>query len=227
MTNENFIYHIDLDYILVCENFIRSNHLASPAMFHYITYKTEYPIYTINLDNLLSELDATQIGFSSPRFLNLTITNWSRNGLKVGLGIENAQYYSKEKLKKFARISELEIEFERVRREIDNNLPSRLCCIFLALDNFDSRTMLKNMFWDKTNFIIAPIEIKYKHRFHQADSKWIEEYEKTKHKSAIENYWLGKNFDNNPEYEYLLEGLIELCDSKDREYIKNHYARDY
>lgn len=227
MEEKEFIYFVDLDYWYVCQFFVASNHLASPTMLHYITYKTEYPIYTINLDSLITELDATNIGFASPRFLNITISNWSKNGLKVGIGKDDTKYYTNEQIEKFNYIAEFEIQFEKIRRQINHELPSRLSCIYLAEDNIDGRVMLKNMFSSKRNFLICPITIKYNSRFHRADSKWITEYEKTKQKSAIENYWLGKEFDLNPEYEYLLEGIIELSNEEDKIYIESNYIKPY
>ncbi len=82
--------------------------------------------------------------------------------------------------------------------------------------------MLKNMFYKKTNFLIASVNIKEQIAFHKADSKWIAEYEINKNSLSIENYWKGINFDSNPDFEYLIEGIIELRDQKDRNYIEDN-----
>ena len=78
------------------------------------------------------------------------------------------------------------------------------------------------MFYKKTNFLIASVKIKEKIAFHKADSKWITEYETKKDPLSIENYWKGIEFDSKPEFEYLIEGIIELRDQKDRNYIENN-----
>ena len=195
----------------------------SPYVIHYLTYKTEYPLYSINLDSLLTELDADQIGFISPRFQYITLSNWVRNSLEIGIGWTNLKMYSKTDIERIHRIAELEIEFEKYRRIIDKNLPSRLSCIYLAEDNFDGRTMLKNMFLNKkTKFHIAEVEITECITFHKADSKWVEQYEKTKDRNAVINYWLGRDFNNSPEYEYLVEGVINLKNESDRKYIEEN-----
>jgi hypothetical protein len=219
----NYIYFVDLTDQLVCRNIIKTNGIMSPYIIHYITYKTEYPLYSINLDNLLTELDADQIGFVSPRFQYITLSNWVRNDLKIGIGVTNSKMYSKSDIERIHRIAELEIEFEKLRRIVNKNLPSRLSCIYLAEDSFEGRTMLKNMFLNKKlKFHITEVEITVYIAFHKADSKWVEHYEKTKDVNAIINYWLGKDFNNSPEYEYLVEGILNLKNESDRKYIEEN-----
>lgn len=223
MKEINFIYFVDLTDQLVCHNLIKTNGIWSPYIIHYITYKTEYPLYSINLDNLLTELDADQIGFISPRFQYITLSSWVRNGLKIGIGLTNPKMYSKSDIERIHRIAELEIEFEKIRRIVNKNLPSRLSCIYLAENSFEGRTMLKNMFLNKkTKFLITEIEITEYIAFHKADSKWIVNYEITKDVTAVINYWLGKDFDNLPEYEYLVEGILNLKNESDRKHIEEN-----
>lgn len=219
----NFIYLVDLDEPLVCMNLINTKQLTSPYIAHYSTYKTEYPIYNIELENLLTDINSTQIGFCSPRFQYIILSNWSRNGLKVGIGMTDTKFYSQTDIDRINRIAELEIEFERVRRKINKNLPSRLSCIFLAEDNIDGRLMLKNMFFRKTNIHIANVEVGVCLCNHKADSKWIEEYEKTNSIKSIENYWNGIHYDNFPQFEYLVEGTVLLKTESDYEFIKNNF----
>lgn len=197
--------------------------ILSPYIIHYFTYKTEYPIYNLNLDEIFNNLNAVDLGFVSPRFQYIILSNWERNGLKIGIGLDNPIIYSDKDIERIHRIANLEIEFEKVRRIIDKNLPSRLSCIFLAENDLDGRTMLKNMFLKKVKFVIAEVEINEYIAFHKADSKWIEHYEKTKDKTAISNYWIGTDFDNFPEYEYLIEGIINLKNESDRKFIKNNF----
>ncbi|TVZ49872.1 DUF2441 domain-containing protein [Olleya sp. Hel_I_94] len=224
MTNQtqNFIYFIDLTEPIVCLNLINTNQLSSPSLTHYITYKTEYPLYNINPDDLLTDINLTRFGFVSPRFQYVILSNWSTNGLKIGIGTINTKYYSNSDIIRIHRIAKLEVEFEKVRRKVDSNLPSRLTCIYVAEDNVDSRNMLKNMFFNKKHFHIASVNLKYV-KSHKADSKWISDYEKTNSISSIEKYWKGIDFDNNPQYEYLIEGIVSLNKIEDREYIKNEF----
>ena len=224
MTNQtqNFIYFIDLTEPIVCLNLINTNQLSSPSLTHYNTYKTEYPLYNINLDDLLTDINLTQFGFVSPRFQYILISNWATNGLKVGIGTINTKYYSDSDINRIHRIAKLEVEFEKIRRKVNSTLPSRLTCIYVAEDNIDSRNMLRNMFFNKKKFLIASVDL-VSIKSHKADSKWISDYENTGNISSIEKYWKGSDFDNKPQYEYLIEGIVSLSKKEDREYIKQEF----
>ena len=219
----NFIYFIDLNEPLVCINLINTNKLTSPSLIHMATYETIYPIYTVDPDKLLNDLNSTQIGFGSPRFQIVAMSNWAKNGLTIGMGTPNPTFYTQGQIERIHRIAQLEIDFEKGRRKINEIYPSRLSCLYLAEDNYDGRTMLKNMFYLKHNSHIAPVSISFQTQFLKVDSKWINYYEKTGDKLAIDNYWNGINFDNFPEYEYLLEGQIELENLQDKIYIENNF----
>lgn len=214
-----FIYFIDLDDPLVCMNFINTNQVTSPSLAHYETYKTEYPLYEKDLDNILLDINSTPIGFASPRFQYIILSRWVTNGLKIGIGTNNTKFYTDSKVERIHRVANLEIEFERLRREIDLNLPSRLSCIYVAEDNIDGRIMLQSMFFYKRNFYIAQVNIAAL-KLHKADSKWISAYEEQQNKCFIENYWRGLNFDESPHYEYLVEGIVHLKNEHDREAVK-------
>lgn len=218
----NFIYFIDLTDPLVCFNLSITNQLTSSAIAHFETFKTEYPLYTIDPEQLLTNLNSNQIGFVSPRFKFITLSHWRRNGVIIGEGIENRKFYNASEIDRIHRIARLEIDFEIVRRKVNPSLPSRLSCIYVAEDNFDGRVMLQNMFYYKTKFHIAPVEI-YAIRIHKADSKWISDYEEYQKTEAIENYWSGIDFDKNPQYEYLVEGIIKLKNVENREIIKSKF----
>ncbi|MEO8517469.1 MAG: hypothetical protein ABI426_12015 [Flavobacterium sp.] len=219
----NFIYFVDLNEPLVCINLIRTNKLTSPAIHHMVTYKTIYPLYLLDPDKLLGDLNSTQIGFGSPRFQLVAFSNWAKNGLKIGIGVPNTIFFTQNQIDRIHRIAQLEIDFEKGRREINEIHPSRLSCIYLAEDSIDGRTMLKNMFLSKQNFRIAQVSVCLEAQFLKVDSKWIDYYEKTGDKSAITSYWNGVDYDTFPEHEYLLEGQIELINPEDKIYIENNF----
>lgn len=161
--------------------------LTSVFPVHYQTYKTLHPIYELDLDKVLFDEKESQIGFSSPRFNYITLANWHNNGLKIGFKENDKFYfYSDTEISRVLRVAELEIEFERVRRQVNQFLPSRLSAIYLANDNLDGRTMLKNMFYKKKkNFLIEKFKITHQMLFHKADYRWIEEYEKDKDRKSV------------------------------------------
>lgn len=209
---DDYIYFIDLDDYLLCRNLANTKMLTSVFPIHYQTYKTIHPIYELDLDKVLFDKSESQIGFNSPRFNYIILANWHNNGLKIGFK-ENEEFYfySETEISRILRVAQLEIEFERIRRQINQLLPSRLSAIYLANDNFEGRTMLKNMFYNKKkNFLIEKFKITHQMLFHKADYRWVEEYEKDKKEIYICKYWLGINYDSMPSYEYLLEGQIEI-----------------
>ena len=216
MSKSEYIYLIDLDEYLLCRNLAKANCIISPFLIHYKTYKKIHPIYYLDLNKVLFDKKESQIGFSSPRFYYITLANWYNNGLKIGYKENNKFHlYSENEINKILRVAQIEIEFEKIRRKINPLLPSRLSSIFLANDDFDGRTMLKNMFFNrKKNFIIEKVKITHKFLFFKADYRWIVEYEKEKEEIYIYKYWLGENYDSIPSYEYLLEGRIELLSNE-------------
>lgn len=222
MTTRQFIYFVNLDDFLVSHNLGFTEKLSCPSISHFISYNEEHPLYNIEPDNLLSEIGEMQT-FLTPRLTYVYISHLHNKGLKVGVGLTNTIYYPEIEIERIINIANLEIEFEKIRKKINPNLPSRLMCIYLAEDDLDGRIMLNNMFHKRRNFLIVPVKIEFVLRFHKADSKWVEVYEKTKEKKAIENYWNGKTYDKNPQYEYLLDGGIELLNLTDKEKIFNDY----
>ncbi|RKS42539.1 uncharacterized protein DUF2441 [Gillisia mitskevichiae] len=218
-----FIYFINLDDFLVTLNFGKTGMISSPSIANLFTYKSLHPIYNLDIDELMKNPHSYS-GFSSPRMSNIAITSMSKNGFRLQYGIKNPKPISEAQIIKSELIANIEIEFEKIRREISPNSPSRLIAIYLAEDSYEGRTMLKNMFNKKNNFKIAPVKITCNLLFHKADSKWITEYEKTGNKIAIKKYWQGIPFDKNPEFEYLLEGTIELKNEIDKSELKNKYG---
>lgn len=226
---EDYIYLVDLDDFLVCQNISNTCTVTSILPVHYHTYKSLHPIYYLDLEKLLYDLNESRVGFSTPRFGYITIANWHNNGLKIGLKdrFNNHIPYSQSEIERILRIAHLEIEFERIRRQINPLLPSRLSSIYLADNSIDGKTMLKNMFWNKKqNFLIEEVKINYACLIHRADYRWIEEYENDKREIFIENYWLGREYNSIPSFEYLLEGQIELQNQESIKLIRHKWNQD-
>ncbi|WP_423148472.1 hypothetical protein [Rubrolithibacter danxiaensis] len=226
LPKEGLTYFINLSDHLVCVNFIRTNGLVSPSLYHMITYKEEYPLYNSDLKKLVTDLEYEPIGFASPRLAILKYSKVANNGYKLAQGEEvPVKWLPDNVVNRYHKIAQLEVEFERIRRLIAPNAASRLSAIFLAADNLDGRLMLQNMFNSFTSFLIAPIEVKYIHRIHKADSKWIAHYEQSPSEQLILSYWLGAPSDNEPQYEYLIEGIVQLKNLEDREHIKSETSK--
>jgi nicotinamide mononucleotide adenylyltransferase len=187
--------------------------LTCSSLFHIEQYSEQHPIYVIDPDELLLNPSLLQSAVS-PRMVDVLAFSSYKSE------IQNQNSEQNEKMEKINKIAGLEVEFEKCRRQITSKLPSRPISIFLAEDNLDGRIMLQNMFNSKRNIRIVSINITCMLRFHKADSKWVNIYEETSDKTAIENYWKGISFDNKPQYEYLLDGQIELKSILDKEILK-------
>lgn len=222
MNHQSYIYFVNLEDFLVSHNFAVTNTISSPSITHISTHNTEHPIYSVTLDKLLMDLDLIK-GFINPRISKVLLSCMHNNGLKIGIGVENTKFYTDQEVEKINDLANLEIEFERIRRQIAPKAPSRLICLYLAEDSHDGRTMLKNMFYYRTDFKIVEVEILCNLKFHKADTKWIDDYLASKSLKAIENYWKGIHYDSRPQYEYLLDGQIALRRSED----KNEIYKDY
>lgn len=218
-----FIYLVNYDDFLVCVNFSNTKQISAVSIAHRECFQEEHPIYSICLEQLKIDKDALQT-FSSPRMMQIMLSSWHSNGLRIGLGeFPNTKFLTQTQINKIIKVSELEIEFEKVRREINPNLPSRLACVYLAENNIEGRVMLQNMFHRKKNVGIFPVEIIYCDKFHCADSKWVEIFEMTGERSSIEQYWKGIESDNKPQYEYLVDGKIQLLNSEDQKTIFENF----
>jgi hypothetical protein len=222
---DNFIYFVDLDNPALCWTLAKTNILLTASLVKLPGFPEEYSLYSTDPDKFLTDCECLKFGVIAPRLEFILLSCWHRNGLAIGIGQINTRWFTSTEINRINKIAELEVEFEKMRRIVDINLPSRLACIFLAEDNFEGRVMLQNMFSNKINFKIVPVKITVSNRLFKADSKWIGEYEKTGNKQLIENYWHGEDFDNKPQYEFLLEGQIELKQSGDREYIETYGAK--
>ena len=95
----NFIYFINLDDFYVTINFGKTGRITSPSFTNLITYQCLHPIYNLNLEKLKNDPYYFS-GFSSPRLGNISINSLDKNGIKVGIGIENTKLLSQKQINK-------------------------------------------------------------------------------------------------------------------------------
>lgn len=134
-----------------------------------------------------------------------------------------------EKERHVIKIADLEIEFERGRRIYNYSAPSRLSCLYLAENNFDSREMLRSMF---VNVFSSPkiinVEILNQMELVQVDHKWVDKYFAEPNEDYIKNYWNGMQHNEDfPSWEYLLEGTIIMANSEQMLEIDNHVQNEF
>jgi hypothetical protein len=113
---------------------------------------------------------------------------------------------------------QMEIDFEEARRIYAPDAPSRLSALYLADNSQTGRRMLKETFPGR---IILEVETKIILRSIKADMRWVEEYRKTHLKEILEKYWEGLPMgEEGPQWEYLIDGVIQMKDMKQLERIK-------
>lgn len=119
--------------------------------------------------------------------------------------------------------ADVEVEFERVRRIVNPDAPSRLSSLFFVEDNEDGRITLGNMF---RNLMTDPMTIEVfilnYMALVRADNRWFERYFVDPNERYIENYWQQVPAGNRPSWEYLLEGSLSIVSRDDHEHILSH-----
>jgi hypothetical protein len=199
---------------LKCANLSSTATLMSLFMADIIAPDNKTNPRHISLDDLRDCPSELIDGRSSPRML---LIYWNGTFKYLERPLTDKEEEVREK-------AYIEVDFERVRRELAPGAPSRLSTLFLADDNDDAGIMLGNMF--RPYFkdpLIKRVLISNRLELFQADSRWFDHYAETKDKTAIEHYWNGIRFDDDYEsWEYLLEGSITLIDPKDYEEVRQH-----
>ncbi|MES2702006.1 MAG: hypothetical protein V4649_05170 [Bacteroidota bacterium] len=130
---------------------------------------------------------------------------------------------------KMVRKGDLEIEFERARRDYNYGAPSRLSCLYLVENNDWGRDTLGNMFRGVFKApMILNVSIVNELSLMKFDHNWVDLYYKDPKEEYLENYWQGKMYDENaPAWEYLLEGTIQLTEATQKKEIEDYAMKNY
>ncbi|MFZ2188779.1 MAG: hypothetical protein WAV73_04420 [Candidatus Moraniibacteriota bacterium] len=146
-----------------------------------------------------------------------------RNGGKIGIGVPpyDTNWLRDKEKERIIRVSNLELKFEEIRREINLELPSRLTSLYLADNNSNGHKVIESSI--KNNYEEFRVKIVDCESFAKVDMRWIDMYSDSPKVEFIENYWLGNPASGNNEdchWEYLLEGSIELIDKSNLKTIQ-------
>lgn len=134
-----------------------------------------------------------------------------------------------ESEKVIVRKGNLEIEFERGRRDYNYAAPSRLSCLYLMDDEIDSRIDLNNIFVDifKNPFVVEVL-ILNQMELMKFDYRWIDKYFDEPKEEYIKNYWTSIQVnDKYPKWEYLLEGTIKMTNKEQFEILENYVKQNH
>ena len=105
---------------------------------------------------------------------------------------------------------DVEIAFEKVRQKDYKNKPSRFNCLWVADNSDEGIILLNTMFPDDANRKSFFVEILPDSNVHKADKRWYEKYYDSPDIEYINNYWLSKPFNENPRWEYLIDGGFKM-----------------
>lgn len=117
------------------------------------------------------------------------------------------------------RKSALEAAFETVRKMTYNHLPCRITCFYIVEDNMEGHIVLGEMFGGigRTTYDphVLKVRIQWLLKAHRGDSQWLNQFQLSGEIDTIHQYWRGEPFNDDPRYEYLIEGMLHPCRKAD------------
>jgi hypothetical protein len=132
------------------------------------------------------------------------------SGIREGLHIQKGNIrFTADQEKRIIERSRVEIKFEIERRKYAKNAVSRLDCLYVA----DNESIIEEMFHHHPDLLIFKVKIAEALNYTRVDSKWYDEYLKTKTNKYIKKYWTGHKHDESiSNWEYLVDGSIMVDD---------------
>lgn len=106
--------------------------------------------------------------------------------------------------------ADIEIELESIRREIAPSAPSRLSCLWVAIDSADGRKLISEMFGNEVH--VLRVQVVGANRVHRADVSYYDSYVGGRREEDAVCYWKGYAASNSPRWEFLIDGVIEAQD---------------
>lgn len=119
-------------------------------------------------------------------------------------------------------LRDMELAFERGRRQFAPDVPSRLSCIWLAESNDTGRSVIRSIF---PKAYIAHVRVLRCTAIAMADMTWFDDYYNIAKPEFIKNYWMGKAHPTTPRPEVLVNGVIDFTDPEQLMHIRKHGAR--
>jgi hypothetical protein len=108
------------------------------------------------------------------------------------------------------RLADQELEFERVRRIVNNNYVSRISCLWLAERNEQGRAHIKSMLGE--HIYILDVAVTVNMALTRVDTAWFDAYWVDPREEYIQGYWSQLPFGNTPKWEYLFDGELSIED---------------
>lgn len=210
-----FLHSINLKDSIVCNNFSLPSPLFSVVALNHYAFNRPMITKAYNCDpnDLYLKPSKCISGAGSPCYRVIVMASIIRNGQEIINGFGEKVQLSESEKEDLIFKANLEIEFEKVRQKKFVSKPSRLSSIFVVEDSEDGRYCLRHIFISgiirgKYDPHVLNVKILRCMAIHRGDVQWLDEYGRNPDEKAIEEYWLGNNFNVTPIVEYFLEGII-------------------
>ena len=217
-----YIHAIDLDNFYPCLNLRNDGKLRTPNFIAAIDSgfaAAHHPIEQVSIDDLRKN-GPRQCGVTPRTGSAIIKAAILRRGQKMVNGYGKEILVTDETREFLMKCSDVELEFERVRREVSPNSVSRLSCLWLAERTPDGEQHIKNMLGN--NIYILNVCVTRALNISRADTGWFDAYWDEGRPEYIVNYLSGEFFSSSLKWEYLLDGEIKVEDAEQLEYIKEH-----
>jgi hypothetical protein len=194
--------------------FLKMGMLFSPELYNKIRENPKTTIYEYCLSKLKHDIHKYDNGLVSSRANDFIV--------KASFFRENPNYNHKNQ-DRVLEISELELAFERVRKERHVWAPSRISGFYLVSDEMNDRENLRNMFYTPPRESIVVELRSFALMFMiKVDYRWVELYREDPNPLFIENYWNSIPVSANcSNWEYLYEGALEPSNAEQIQYFKD------
>ena len=223
-SEQKYVHCLDLSNKLKLLNFTSTGTISSLLTAQLFSNDSRPNPMVVDISRLENCTVDEINGMSSPRMLFVfqrTIFNsWSHRPLT-------------DHEKKIVRKGNMEIAFEKGRREYNYGAPSRLSCLYLMEDTYDARSDLSNMLVDIfPNPLVVEVGILNKMELMRFDYRWVDRYYEEPQEEFIKNYWTAVPYDTeHPKWEYLLEGTIQIENKEQYHqveiYVKEKHPEEY
>lgn len=220
-----FIHAIDLWNWFPCHNLALSGRLMSPnalAALDSGVGEIHQFIDDVPIEDLAAGLHPPSA--VTPRAVGEIVrAGILRQGMELANGFNEVELMSDKTKQDALRSSDVELVFERVRREVMPSAVSRLSCLYLAERSEEGEAMLRTMLG--RNVYILRVRPMLTLRITKVDAAWFDGFFDSNDIEDARRYWRGiERMPGNGKWEYLFDGVLEVEDPAQIEYVRKHGA---
>jgi hypothetical protein len=219
-----FIHAIDLGNWFPCHNLALSGRLTSPNALAVVD-RGVGEIHRF-IDN--TPIEDLAAGLHPPSAVTpraageIVRAGILRQGMQIANGFNEVELMSDETKQDALRSSDVELAFEKVRREVMPSAVSRLSCLYLAERSAEAEAILRAMLG--RNVFILRVRPMLTLRITKADAAWFDGFFESNDIEDARRYWQGIEKPGNGNWEYLFDGVLEVEDPAQIEHVRKHGA---